>query len=518
VRLMPGRMREVELVEAADEPGRSRSGAYPHPHQRVRVELDDTADRPGAESPDDVSAARTWVRQHALWLVASVTLVVCALVVTQAVLDRREDARVAALAAIPGIVPPVDASIGVLWRADPELATALQSGAVVEGVLVGGTQDPSGAPLVVGLDPDTGAVAWRTPVDLPTATGASVSSASPDLWISCTPVAHGDSHVAACTAQQYGEEVEGVPELSVWVVDPADGQVLADRQVPGTWGLAFVDDALVVARPLTGTTNRWQVEATEVVSGEPRWTWTTPTGTGDQEPSGTASLQSFEDHLVLVVDTRAWALTPAGEPVVDVTLDPSSWLQPARAGAFIESRWGSSVYSGTLLLADGSRVPIDETAGWLAVDDGTAPDILLTVGQAPGGADGLSGRSARTGERLWHVSGSIVTSLLLDGTVYVATSDALVAVDAATGDVRWRTEIDHMPQQLSTDGRYLLLPGPGVTLEAYTLTDGELAWTADLAQEVAGDRATVFVQGFRSGWHDPRLYVWMDTGAVAVLG
>ena len=75
-----------------------------------------------------------------------------------------------------------------------------------------------------------------------------------------------------------------------------------------------------------------------------------------------------------------------------------------------------------------------------------------------------------------------------------------------------------MPQQLSTDGRYLLVPGPGVTLEAYTLTDGELAWTADLAQEVAGDGSTVFVQGFQSGWRDPRLYVWMDTGAVAVLG
>ena len=76
-----------------------------------------------------------------------------------------------------------------------------------------------------------------------------------------------------------------------------------------------------------------------------------------------------------------------------------------------------------------------------------------------------------------------------------------------------------MPQQLSTDGRYLLLPGPGVTLEAYTLTDGALAWTADLARRGRpADRPTVFVQGFQSGWRDPRLYVWMDDGAVAVLG
>lgn len=510
MRLMPGRMREVELVEVLDEPGRSRPGVDPSSDQRVAVGL-----------PDDVRTARTWVRRHAPWLVATAALVVGSLVVTQVVLDRREDARVAALAAIPGVVPPVDASIGVLWRAEPELATVLRSGAVVDGVLVGGVQDASGASTVVGLDPDTGVVAWRTPLDLPTPQ-PTPTSAWPEQWISCTPVARGPAQVAACVSQQVGEGVEGIPPSSVWVLDPANGDVLADREVTGGWGLTFVDDGIVVARPVSG--DRWEVSATDVVDGTPRWSWTTPrpVGPDDEARSGTASLQSSADHVVLVVDTHSWVLTTAGEPVLDVPLDAASWLQPARAGVFIESSWASSALSGTLLLADGSRVPIDETANWLAVDDGSAPGVVFTVGQAPGGADGLSGRSARTGERLWHVPGTIVTSLLLDGTLYVATSGSLVAVDATTGRVHWTTETEHMPQQLSTDGRHLLLPGPGVTLEAYTLSDGALAWTADLADEVraevAGDRTTVFVQGFQSGWHDPRLYVWTDTGAVAVLG
>ena len=513
MRLMPGRMHEVELVEAADEPARSRPGSNVH-------EPLDLADPADVDPSDDVAAARTWVRRHAPWLVASVAVVVGSLAVTQLVLDHREDARVAALAAIPGVVPPVDESIGVLWRADPELAPALRSGAVVDGLLVGGAQDGSRDPVIIGLDPSTGDVAWRTPVELPTTPQATPTSVSPELWISCSAVQHGESQVAACTAQQFGADVAGIPPSSVWVLDPADGELLADREVEGGWGLAFVDDALVVAQPATGGTGRWDVVATDVVSGADRWTWTTPrtVTVSDQEPSGTASLQTFDDALVLTIDTHAWVLTTAGEPVLDVQLGENTWLEMARAGVFIESTWTSSAYSGTLLLADGSRVPIDETAGWLAVDDGTAPDIFFTVGQAPGGADGLSGRSATTGDRLWHLSGTIVTGLLLDGIVYVATSDALVAVEATTGDVRWRTQVDHMPQQLSTDGRYLLLPGLGVTLEAFTLTDGEPAWTADLAEEVADDLSTVYVQGFQAGWRDPRLYVWMDTGSVAVLG
>ena len=199
MRLMPGPMREVELVEVVDEPGRSRSG----PPTQTWTQVED-------DPADDVLAARTWLRRHARWLVASVALVVGVLAVTELVLDRREDARTAALAAVPGVVPPVDPTIGVLWRADPELALALRSGTVVDGLLVGGTQDASGAPAIVGLDPDTGRVVWRTPVELPVpaSTGA---SAPQELWIACTPVRSDGSDLTACTAQRYGDGRRGRP-------------------------------------------------------------------------------------------------------------------------------------------------------------------------------------------------------------------------------------------------------------------------------------------------------------------
>ena len=242
VRSSSSRLRTSSTVPLGPGPGTVASAARRSPSSRRRP----------VTRPDDVLAARTWVRRHARWLVASVAVVVGSLAVTQVVLDHREAARVAALAAIPGVVPPVDASIGVLWRADPELAPVLRSGAMVDGVLVGGTQDATGAPAIVGLDPDTGAVAWRTPVDLPTPQ-PTPTSASPELWISCSEraarrVARGRVHRPA--VRRGGP---GIPPSSVWVLDPADGELLSDREVDGGWGLTFADGALVVAQPVSTT-------------------------------------------------------------------------------------------------------------------------------------------------------------------------------------------------------------------------------------------------------------------------
>jgi outer membrane protein assembly factor BamB len=527
---MPGRMHQVELVEVADEPVRSSSVG--RPGRWVDVALDEDAP---AEQRDGVLAARTWLRRHARTLVPTAAVLATTLLVTQLVIDRRETARLAALAAIPGVVPPADPSIGVIWRADPRLAAALQSGAMVDGVLVGGIQDVDGAPSIVGLDPDTGSVVWATPVDLPTPQ-PTPTSFRPELWISCSSVAHGGSPVAACVSQQYGEGVQGVPPSSVWILDPDDGGLLADRVVDGGSGLAFTDDAMVVAERVAGDGSparadaeavRWAVTASDLVDGDTRWTWTSPlmdVVSHDDGPEGlslasTASLQTHEDRIVVGVDNHAWILTADGELVRDVALEPASWLQPARGGVFIKSTWtASDLYQGALLLEDGTELAVDEAAGWLGVDDGSAPDVVLTVGAGGHGTDGLSGRSARTGALLWHLAGSIVAALMLDETLYVATTDSLRALDATTGEVLWRTPLERLAHQLSTDGTYLLVPGLGVTLDAYTLRDGELAWSTDLSEEVAGDRSTVFVQGFRSGWHDPRLYVWMDSGSVAVLG
>ena len=528
---MTGRMREVELVEAGGEPVPARAAIT---SSRALTPLE--PEEPPEPGDDHVVTARAWLRRHAIWLVPTAAVAVLALVGTQLVLDARERTRLAELAAIPGVVPPTGPDIGVIWRADPSLATVMQGGTAVGGLMIGGKASTDGAVDLVALDTDTGAVAWTTPVHPPDA-HVTPSGSPPSTWVGCSPVQHGDRALAACVSQQYGEDIVGLPASSAWVVDAADGAVVSQAEIPGGAGVAFTDDAMVVATRIDDADDgaartdagsvRWRATATDLLSGAPLWTYTTPVtdvlgredGPEAANATGSANLQTFGDRMILAVDNHAWILRTDGSLVRDIALEPGSWLQAARAGVFIESSYTSgNTYTGTLLLADGTEVPIQETAGYLSVDDGSAPDVVLTVGQGPASISGLSARDATTGKVLWHRNDAVVAGLLLHGTLYYATEDSLQAVDATTGRTRWSAHLDFQPQQLSTDGRYLLVPGLAVSLQAYALGDGRLSWHKDLLAAAAGNRSEVFVQGFQSSGRDPRLFIWMDDGAVAVLG
>lgn len=508
---MTGRMREVELVDEID----------------VHV----------TAAPSDGSAPgpRSWPRRHALWLVPVAVVAVLGLVGAQSVLDARERSRIAALADVPGVIPPTGPDIGVIWRAPPELGAVMQGGSMVDGLMVGGATDDDGGVRVVALDPDTGETRWTTPVSLPVP-NPQPDGTQPSTWVSCSEIPRDDGPLAACLSQQYGENVVGLPDTTIWVLDPSDGHVLSTRSIAGTSGVTFTKDAIVVATRVDdageparddASSVRWKVVAADARDGTQQWTWTTPPvdvlgredGPSAANASGGAYMSTFGDQVVLSVDTDAWILDDDGTLVRDVPLESGSWLQGARAGAYVLSTYSSSNrYSGKLLLADGTEVPMDQTAAWLPVDDGSAPGVVLTVGDGPSGVLGISGRDAKTGQTLWHKDDAVTTALLLDGVVYVLAFSDLSAVDARTGEVRWTTKLDVGPSQLSTDGRYLLVPGLRITLEAYSLADGQLAWTADLHDAVTEGRSTLVPQGFQSTGRDPRLFVWMTDGAVAVLG
>jgi len=516
---MAGHMREVELVDEVDE-------RQPAALAGERVDEAGT----GPQRP-----AGSWFRAHARWLVPTVAVVALGLVATQGVLDQRERSRVAALALIPGVVPPAGPDIGVIWRAPPELATVMQGGAMVDGLMVGGAADELGNIRVVALDPDTGATRWSTPVTLPL-TQPQVDGQVPGTWVSCREVPHHADPVAACISQQYGENIIGLPDSTVWVLDPTDGTVLSTRSIPGTSGVTVAQDALVLATRVDddgaparndASSVRWKVTATDAVSDAPLWDYTTPPvdvlgredGPAAANATGGAMLETFEGQVILTVDNYGWILDEDGTLVRSVPLEPGSWLQGARAGAFVKSSYSSDTrYAGTLLLAGGREVPMDQSAAWLPVDDGSAPDVVLTIGAGPTGELGISGRDATTGDVLWHRPDAVTAALLLDGVVYVAAFSEISALDARTGEEHWTTDLENQPQQLSTDGRYLLVPGTGVTLEAYSLADGRRAWAVDLEDAVTGGDPDQIAQGFQSSGRDPRLFVWMHDGAVAVLG
>src|SRR5450830_675384 len=68
----------------------------------------------GSGAITDPAAARRWARRRRWALAVAATLVV-GLVGTQVVLDARERAHLAHLATVPGVLAPVDKSIGTLW-------------------------------------------------------------------------------------------------------------------------------------------------------------------------------------------------------------------------------------------------------------------------------------------------------------------------------------------------------------------------------------------------------------------
>src|SRR5659263_675257 len=124
---------------------------------------------PDATSPDaagsgeraEADARRRWSRRRR-WALAVAAALVVGLVSTQAVLDARERAHLAHLATIPGVLAPVDASVGTLWSTNDESKIALLSGAPAGDLRISGYIDPAGERAVQAIRARTGERAWST--------------------------------------------------------------------------------------------------------------------------------------------------------------------------------------------------------------------------------------------------------------------------------------------------------------------------------------------------------------------
>jgi outer membrane protein assembly factor BamB len=180
----------------------------------------------------------------------------------------------------------------------------------------------------------------------------------------------------------------------------------------------------------------------------------------------------------------------------------ATWAVDARTGVVQAGGAGLGVVRGdrladllgssrTLLLgADGSGTgEVDGQVQALAPDDGSAPGVLVVEA-----ADGslqrlLRGVDAASGEVLWErpSDGMAPTNrLLLDGVLYGSGGSTVWAVDAATGEERWRAEGGTLDDyRLMTDGVHLLRverdPDTGAAgLAAYALGSGRRAWATPL--------------------------------------
>ncbi|WP_440770354.1 outer membrane protein assembly factor BamB family protein [Natronorubrum sp. DTA28] len=133
------------------------------------------------------------------------------------------------------------------------------------------------------------------------------------------------------------------------------------------------------------------------------------------------------------------------------------------------------------LVSTTAQPPRDEPSERWAAGDSATTSIVVADGVVfAGGRTGLEARRLEDGDLRWDDDESVVFLAAIDGRCYVANSEALVALDAETGDVVWRHELadnSRIRSFLEVEGTvYYTADGDLHGLHADT---GDRRWTVD---------------------------------------
>lgn len=455
------------------------------------VELVDVGtDLPLAPEADDPAAEAARARQVARrrrvlrrwWPVPVVAAL--AVVGTQAVLDAREDGRVAARQQVAGVLRTVAPGLPAAHRYSQETASVVLSGVPVGDLRVGVATPPwDAARELVALDRD-GTQVWSTSLE----DGA---RAEPDVGMeypTCVPDAE-PVEIVRCLVLDRGP-ADAADDSGSWsptapsaarlvAVDAATGTLRADRQVAPMSGWGAADGLQVLASLSDGTL---RVSAWD-------------TGADREGPDDGAAAPLWRTDVPLTDPAAADRLYyPPGVSVapgrVLVQGELGSWsfdaedgrLQAAGADYLSVSRTGHLLASGGAgaRLLDDDGAALTDLPGqplWLSVDDGSVPGVELVAASTAEGRV-LVGVDAESGAELWsspHPRWSDPAAVLLEGTLYGADTDGVWALDVATGREVWRTvvEVSGDGASVMTDGRYVLVLARPDALAEAGLTVGD---------------------------------------------
>ncbi|GEM_PF-680045 len=502
------------------------------------VDLDESTAAPaddGPAPPDPSFLER--VRRHPRWL-AGAAVTVVALVGYQLVSDRRvqaaDEARAASLADLASVLDPVDPTFPVLQHRTSssdgeeipaEVAAYLGGAALAGGVLVSSTLGlMEGDARLFGVDPATAEQVWQTTVE-PPEPGASrggawcwPQDASQALSVSSegTAVRCVVTWMLASSPEQDVSRSSrlGNQATALLQVDATDGTVRHRIDLPvdstlgqGAWGV--VSGTVADAR-VTLESTRWD--------GTARWTRTLDMPSADGRSSLSVSVVGDRVLVADGYDASGWVLSA----------DDGSTLAALPGGAQEAMGLATLLPTGAVVVADPAFAPTGPSAERAAMlvrpdgtvvsfdgdhqervdlDDGTLRDALLTGTAAPEvggvrlGEDQPStppGAVVRLREAdgtvRWQVPGlDVLTAIAVDGLVVVRTVDEVAAIDARSGDVRWRSSAVHdgvetaQVSPLLTDGRVILV-AHGAQLDALSFR-GEPVWSAYV--EDVGDEHVV---------------------------
>ncbi len=440
-----------------------------------------------AYDPDDEAAAPV---PHPLRTPAGrrVALVAAAGLVGLLVADVAADqTRLAAIDAVPSAMRPFGSEPRPLWTLDEKGASILDLGFMIGGVLVGPVGSPygwgadaEGVTGFVGLDPEDGTRLWEMPVAAPDAADEPASIG----W--CTPA----GELALCTTQASDPTASTVATES-WLLDPDDGAVLRSWTEDAYRSSAPVGGVLVEqstwdAAGRTETTpdgaDHVVVTATDPLTDETRWTWTSPSTTQVRGTWWTGNPTSSGQWLVTRGE-HAWLFDEAGlVRHVDDLVD-GAYSDVARDGGLVEVVWRDGSMAGPdeawYVPVDGKRVAIPGPPMWLQVDDGSAPGLLMLQGSR-NGTGFVAAVDAATGKVRWRVDVEATQAMLVGGRLVLLRALGLTALDAQTGEQLWVAESEGALRELSTDGEVALAARGDALLEAFALDDGRRVWERDL--------------------------------------
>lgn len=489
--------------------------AWRHGMQDVELVEDDRAVLDDLlPSPARVWAGRVAVRARAIsrrlvpfWPVglALAVLAVAASVGLHVVQQRQEAARLAALADVPGVLAPLDRSVHELWQSEVVIADVQLTAA--GDALVATRTGPGNAVDMQALDPRTGDLMWSTVLreaDQPlTSWGAA----------GCVLAEDDGLPVLACTVvDEWSTSPDSngatVPTRAHLVVlDPRDGEVLAQRAVAPDASLGALDGDLLLAS--TGGGDRVRLERVHPVSGLVTWSFddAIPVHPDAGYHGAPAWVQTVDGHVVLTSRATTWLLTPDGVPERGPVEADTVLVSGGRLLAQ-SYRWSDSGTTTYEILPDGSTGPeISLQPVWTTVDDGSVPGLLL----AADASGELVGIDVTTGERRWTSSvRSVDSALVVDGHVVVGTpGHGVLGLDPQTGEIDWETEVARYDGFLSTDGR-VVTTVDNVDLRdrrlvGLDLDDGRRAWEMPMGSDVEWMQVL-----------DGRLYGQGQNGIVAI--
>ncbi|WP_421740196.1 PQQ-binding-like beta-propeller repeat protein [Cellulomonas sp.] len=423
------------------------------------VELHDSA-VPDDELPTDPRGSRGRV-----WLVGVVAVVALALGVTQWVMTARENAAVARLAQVPGVIGHVDESLDVVRVLTPQDTVALAGEAY--GVLDRGAD---GAQSYQWFEPADDGQGWTTPLlDAPAGleTPSQVYFDSTCATDEASGAGTGDADHVVCLVTDGGRVVSSTGQsgdalptttTDIVVLDTADGSVLARWPLRDGYGVVALPGpvAVVDAQSDDGQV----VTAYDPLSGRALWTHEARSTTRQMSEmfrlGDLVALTDAGGELTLL--SSDGAVVRSG---IAVPGDPSQgrgWNTDSRRGTvtlFAQASDGTSqsvVVSGADPTTD---LEVDGMPLEVGVDDGSVPGLLLTTDSSVHAYD------ATTGAARWTTDvRSMTNALVVRGRVYVTTDREVVAIDGRSGRELWRSDelVGLALSNLLTDGEHILAP------------------------------------------------------------